>query len=222
MSSGSDLMASLSPLLVACGALLGFTVFVVRSESIAVANWLSLRLKRKAVARLPERLRETKAEEWSADLDAMDGSRLARVALAASFVRAANKISAGQGATGSPAAKLKIAPIALSVNDVLVSLNPSHGISLADGQILVTFRATFRDGHASTGQISLPVDPGVEVISEALAQRFVVTPGSRVRVPPPTVREVLHALATWPREILVGLVGWVAILLRGLRYLLRR
>lgn len=71
-------------------ALLGLLIF----ELPPVASWASLRLLRRAVAGLPKRTREIKLEEWTAELAALDGSRVFKVVLAASFCRASRAMAA--------------------------------------------------------------------------------------------------------------------------------
>jgi hypothetical protein len=73
----------------AASALLGLIIL----ELPAVASWASLRLLRRAVARLPKRTREIKLEEWTAELDTLDGSRVFKLVLAASFCRAAKAMT---------------------------------------------------------------------------------------------------------------------------------
>lgn len=62
-------------------------------ELPAVASWAVVKLSRAAVAQLPSRLREIKREEWAAELDAMKASRVAKILLALSFLRAAKRLA---------------------------------------------------------------------------------------------------------------------------------
>jgi len=72
---------------------LGAGVFgLLLLELPPIASWVALRLTRKALDQLPDRVQAIKREEWSAELEAMSGSRLAKVVLAIGFLRASTTI----------------------------------------------------------------------------------------------------------------------------------
>ncbi|MGZ6583130.1 MAG: hypothetical protein ACXVHX_02125 [Solirubrobacteraceae bacterium] len=142
-------------------------------EIPAVAQWLTLKLTRRAVASLPERLRETKREEWAAELEAMHGSRVAVVILAWSFVRAARKIAAGEGVTGKSAVRRPAnVPFSFEFDGVAVLFFPAHAKPAGDGQIVVTYMATYRRGYSTTNTIVVPRGTNAEDVARAIARRF--------------------------------------------------
>lgn len=154
---------------------------VAAYEVPAVSRWISLKLYRRAVGRLPERVKETKQEEWAAEMEAMHGSRIACVVLAASLNRAATKIAAGDGATGRSAARRRREPsTTVRVGGLLVMFNLSSARALPDGRILVEVMATNGAGQSSTSPLILNAGAGLLEVQAALMRKY----GEHVRVYP--------------------------------------
>jgi hypothetical protein len=62
------------------GILGALALSIASSECHEAAGWLSSRIVRLAVRRLPKRLRDVREEEWLAELDAFEGLRILKLA----------------------------------------------------------------------------------------------------------------------------------------------
>jgi hypothetical protein len=164
------------------GALLAVVAMVVY-EVPAVSRWIALKLYRRAVARLPKRVREIKREEWAAEMEAMHGSRIACIVLAASLNRAAAKISDGDGATGRSVKRRRPASTTIEVGGLLVMFNLSNAQPLPNGQLLIPITATNRGGQSWSSQLILDPGSGLREVQAALRLKYEMG-GSVLRLPP--------------------------------------
>lgn len=83
-------------LIVAMSALTTAGVTAVLAEVTGGLNWLTLRLLRTAVRKLPERTRATRSKEWTAEIASLQNARFAKLILAVRLLRAANTMASDE------------------------------------------------------------------------------------------------------------------------------